>query len=129
MWSWYPFFAVFLHEVILVSIADESETGAKLYSPLSQRSKCPDIRQRALLSLYQCNALTMVNRSDADCRFEETSFEGAAGSFATTTAPGAPGVSESPSTPNSLYRSTFDIMAALDFSARYGGRCLSSDKS
>ena len=34
----------------------------------------------------------MVNRSDSDCLLELTSLEGAAGSSATTTAPGAPGV-------------------------------------
>ncbi len=34
----------------------------------------------------------MVNRSDSDCLLELTSLEGAAGSSATTTAPGAPGI-------------------------------------
>lgn len=33
----------------------------------------------------------IVKRSDSDCRFEETCVEGAAGSSATVTAPGAPG--------------------------------------
>ena len=36
--------------------------------------------------------LTIVNKSDKDCLFDETSCEGAPGSSATTTAPGAPGV-------------------------------------
>ena len=36
----------------------------------------------------------MVNRSDNDCLFDDTSCEGAVGSSVTTTAPGAPGVFE-----------------------------------
>lgn len=52
----------------------------------------------------------MVNRSDNDCRFEETSVEGAAGSSATTTAPGAPGVLESPFVLSSPCSSKSDIV-------------------
>lgn len=37
-------------------------------------------------------AQKMVNRSDRRCRVEETSLDGAAGSSATMTAPGAPAV-------------------------------------
>ena len=77
----------------------------------------------------QDNALTMVNKSDVDCRLEETSLEGAAGSSATTTAPGAPGVLESPCVPHSLYWSIADIMAALILSGSQDVRCLSMDAS
>lgn len=82
-----------------------------------------------MLPLYQSNILTMVKRSDKDCRFEETSLEGAAGSSATTTAPGAPGVLESALVASSLYWSMSDIVAALDLTAIFGGQYLSTIKS
>ena len=52
----------------------------------------------------------MVKRSDSDCLLEETSFEGAAGSLSTTTAPGAPGVFEGDLASSSPSLSPIDIM-------------------
>ena len=56
----------------------------------------------------------MVNRSDSDCLFEETSLDGAVGSSATTTAPGAPAILESLHTESSaLALSTSDMVKEL----------------
>ena len=52
----------------------------------------------------------MVNRSDSDCLLELTSLEGAAGSSATTTAPGAPGIFVSCFKSSSLIFSTSDMI-------------------
>lgn len=52
----------------------------------------------------------MVNRSESDCLFELTSLEGAAGSSATTTAPGAPGTFVSCFKSSSLSFSASDMI-------------------
>ena len=52
----------------------------------------------------------MVKRSDSDCLLELTSLEGAAGSSATTTAPGAPGVFVSDFKSSSLIFSASDMI-------------------
>ena len=52
----------------------------------------------------------MVNRSDSDCLLELTSLDGAAGSSATTTAPGAPGVFVSDFKSSSLIFSASDMI-------------------
>lgn len=52
----------------------------------------------------------MVNKSDSDCLLELTSLEGAAGSSATTTAPGAPGVFVSIFISSSLIFSASDMI-------------------
>ena len=52
----------------------------------------------------------MVKRSDKDCLLELTSLEGAAGSSATTTAPGAPGTFVSCFKSSSLIFSTSDMI-------------------
>ena len=84
-----------------------------------QRSTISVIQHGARVALRMCDILTMVNKSDNDCRFEDTSFEGAAGSSVTITAPGAPGILESSFVPSSLYWSVFDIVLLLDFSPSY----------
>ena len=52
----------------------------------------------------------MVKRSDSDCLLELTSLDGAAGSSATTTAPGAPGVFVSTFMSSSLIFSASDTI-------------------
>ena len=52
----------------------------------------------------------MVKRSDSDCLLELTCLEGAAGSSATTTAPGAPGIFVSTFMSSSLIFSTSDMI-------------------
>ena len=64
----------------------------------------------------------MVKRSDSDCLFELTSLDGAAGSSATTTAPGAPGVLVAIVTSSILAFSVFDMaripaLLAVDISS------------
>ena len=71
----------------------------------------------------------MVKRSDNDCLLELTSLEGAAGSSATTTAPGAPGTFVSCFKSSSLIFSTSDMIQLPELLAVDGLRRLDLSQS
>lgn len=65
------------HEIVLVSITDQSEAAGKLYSSVDPLiSKGLGGRFSVVEETKEKESLTIVNRSDRLCRFFETSREG-----------------------------------------------------